>query len=1140
MDNYRAIASLNFLQVLCNLAIITIVIVSPGNAQQGSRSDLTNDKNHGSFFFYRLPQYPQDCVSVRDECSLSNSSGVYLIKPEGCSEPFEVYCDNEDNLGGWTVVLRRLDDSLTFNRNWEEYKNGFGFLHTEFWLGNDKLAFLTNQAVYELRIDMVIANGTSLYASFGLFRISDEWSQYKLVLVGAYDGNITWSADLPCPPNMILGSCSCQPSCDDPTGVGSCQDNCDGQDEVCICSSGLLLKDGQCVLPSDCGCFETETDSVLLTGETHVNVGCTEKCTCESGRLVCDPNYRCSPNATCGVEDGVRQCYCNGGYGGDGETCAVVHKDCHDAYQDGNTEDGIYPILPTGWPGSPFNVVCDMTTAGGGWTLFQRRIDGVTDFYRDWDDYKHGFGSLQTGRDFWLGNEQLYYLTNQKDYKLRVDIVDSDSVPKYAEYTLFQIGFEYSKYRLNVGTYSGDAVLKYCLIVMSDGHLLSSRLVDLSFLPCITTQLEDKAVKGFRLEVPASTGLVMHAYIKACTFDPTKCVMQHLSRSTSTSCSPGSYTYVQEGILPGQFRVQFPPIPTQFPFHVPNSESGSPATFFVKGSPEYGYLGHQLPLFCCVSRYISLPIKPLCSFFFYRLPQYPQDCVSVRDECSLSNSSGAYLIKPDGLSDPFEVYCDNEDNLGGWTVILRRFDGSLTFNRNWEEYKNGFGFLHTEFWLGNDKIAFLTNQVVYELRIDMVIANGTSLYASFPLFRISDEWSQYKLVLVGAYDGNIMRNLYLSEQCLIKAWSANLPCPPNMILGSCSCQPSCDDPTGVGNCQDNCGGQDEVCICSSGLLLKDGQCVLPSDCGCFETETDSVLLAGETHVNVGCTEKCTCESDRLVCDPNYRCSPNATCGVEDGVRQCYCNDGYGGDGETCTVVHKDCYDAYQNGYTEDGIYPILPTGWPGSPFNVFCDMTTAGGGWTLFQRRIDGVTDFYRDWDDYKHGFGSLQTGGDFWLGNEQLYYLTNQKDYKLRVDIVTSDSLPKYAEYTSFQTGLEYSKYRLNIGTYSGNAGDGMEYGNGGAFSTRDEDNDACSHHDCAKEHRGAWWYNHPPSFCVECYYRSDFCNLFQTRISCNNRCTASNLNGNYNGATGETINWWYDNNCDLFSAEMKIRPTS
>ncbi|XP_065944972.1 angiopoietin-1-like isoform X1 [Magallana gigas] len=75
--------------------------------------------------------------------------------------------------------------------------------------------------------------------------------------------------------------------------------------------------------------------------------------------------------------------------------------------------------------------------------------------------------------------------------------------------------------------------------------------------------------------------------------------------------------------------------------------------------------------------------------------------------------------------------------------------------------------------------------------------------------------------------------------------------------------------------------------------------------------------------------------------------------------------------------HKDCADIKKHRpLSRDGVYTIYPT--PGTNKTVFCDMTTDGGGWTVIQRRLDGETDFYRNWKDYKNGFGHADH--EYWL----------------------------------------------------------------------------------------------------------------------------------------------------------------
>ena len=126
---------------------------------------------------------------------------------------------------------------------------------------------------------------------------------------------------------------------------------------------------------------------------------------------------------------------------------------------------------------------------------------------------------------------------------------------------------------------------------------------------------------------------------------------------------------------------------------------------------------------------------------------------------------------------------------------------------------------------------------------------------------------------------------------------------------------------------------------------------------------------------------------------------------------------------------------FKDGFNSSGVYTINPDG--DKPIQVFCDMTTDGGGWTVFQKRLDGSVDFYLKWESYKNGFGDLS--GEFWLGNDNLHRLTAADDVMLRVDLEDFEGNITYAEYTNFNVADEADKYQLLIGGYKGTAGDSM-----------------------------------------------------------------------------------------------------
>ncbi|PIK40178.1 fibrinogen-like protein [Apostichopus japonicus] len=360
-----------------------------------------------------------------------------------------------------------------------------------------------------------------------------------------------------------------------------------------------------------------------------------------------------------------------------------------------------------------------------------------------------------------------------------------------------------------------------------------------------------------------------------------------------------------------------------------------------------------------------------------------------------------------------------------------------------------------------------------------------------------------------------------------------------MIYGPCSCQATCADPNGKSGCNSDCLGS-EGCTCPAGFVIQGSDCISASECGCFVAEANLVIPSGETSVNEDCTQKCSCNNNRLICE-DYICSTNAVCDVRNEIRKCYCNDGYAGDGEDCrSFSPRDCQDVYEAG-RGDCVYAIMPTGWPESPFNVHCKMHSDGG-WTVFQRRTDDDISFYQNWTAYKDGFGNSR---NLWLGNEKLYYLTNQADYKLRLDITTSDGASIYSEFTEFQIESEDTNYKMNkLGSRtspSGSAGYYLPRNRGKQFSTYDRDNDACDHYNCAEMHRSGWWHINRSYYCVSCYSSSSYCDRFQYNGNCHSVCTGENFNGDYNGGNGQNIySDYYNKYCNVKSVEMKIRPSS
>ncbi|XP_055500410.1 fibrinogen gamma chain [Leucoraja erinacea] len=241
------------------------------------------------------------------------------------------------------------------------------------------------------------------------------------------------------------------------------------------------------------------------------------------------------------------------------------------------------------------------------------------------------------------------------------------------------------------------------------------------------------------------------------------------------------------------------------------------------------------------------------------------------------------------------------------------------------------------------------------------------------------------------------------------------------------------------------------------------------------------------------------------------------------------------------ITGQDCQDIADKGATTSGLYYIQPLKARRS-FLVYCEIDTAGRGWTVLQRRLDGSVSFAQNWIPYKEGFGYLSPDDstEFWLGNEKIHLITVQGrgPYILQITLNDWSREQRTARYMDFKVGSEADSYRLRYSYYdggdAGDAFDGFDFGddssskfytahNGMQFSTPDVDNDKYEA-SCAYQDQSGWWMN---------------------------KCHAGNLNGRYHtggiyradqttGGFDDGIIWatWHDRWYSLKGTTMKIMP--
>ena len=130
---------------------------------------------------------------------------------------------------------------------------------------------------------------------------------------------------------------------------------------------------------------------------------------------------------------------------------------------------------------------------------------------------------------------------------------------------------------------------------------------------------------------------------------------------------------------------------------------------------------------------------------------------------------------------------------------------------------------------------------------------------------------------------------------------------------------------------------------------------------------------------------------------------------------------------------RDCYDlkCFRLSKAKDGPHTIYPAKSNLTSLQISCDQETDNGGWIMYQRRVDGTINFTRNWQDYKHGFGTNGNGTtELWLGNEQVYQVLQRygkPKCELRIEADAFDGSSCWLVASNFRMHPEGRRYKMN-----------------------------------------------------------------------------------------------------------------
>ena len=101
---------------------------------------------------------------------------------------------------GWTVIQRRVSNSVDFNKYWNDYTLGFGDLNANSWLGLNRIKRITDTATYKLYLAFqfqdadVVDDQSVRFSEYNSFSLGTSINNYQLS-VSSYNSSISTAGD---------------------------------------------------------------------------------------------------------------------------------------------------------------------------------------------------------------------------------------------------------------------------------------------------------------------------------------------------------------------------------------------------------------------------------------------------------------------------------------------------------------------------------------------------------------------------------------------------------------------------------------------------------------------------------------------------------------------------------------------------------------------------------------------------------------------------------------------------------------------------------------------------------------------------------------------------------------------------------